>query len=178
MTREEIPFAIAWPDGSLAILHYTVVGRGDVLPPGAVWLDEKAGWWRREPTTENVESRVLPVIYERNVSESKPVEGVSWHRLGSAPPERDFRAALVYRNGACVVDLPRACQVVLQRVREHRAPQLDKLDKDWMRATGRGEDTAAIELQRQALRDLPQTLLPQLQACATVEDLRAFLPME
>lgn len=76
------------------------------------------------------------------------------------PADRTFRQAWTDTGSAIVCDMPKARTIHLDRIRAARQPELDRLDREWMKAVGQKNQAAAdsIEAQRQALRDLPQTL--------------------
>lgn len=76
------------------------------------------------------------------------------------------------------VDMPKARDIHMTRIREARAPEFARLDGEWMRATGQNDaaEAARIEAERQTLRDLPQTL--DLTAAATADELKAIWPGE
>ena len=79
-------------------------------------------------------------------------------------------------GGQLQVDMPEARKIKMDRNRTERAPRLNALDKDWMRATGQGDSGTAstVEARRQILRDLPATF--DLDAISTPEELEAFQP--
>lgn len=171
MTQETIKIAISRADGSVAVMDLIVVGRGSILPDGAVWVSE--GWWRRKPTTEVIEKQI-----ERGASYLGTVTGWEIVDTKDIPQDRTFREAWRNRGKRLEVDMPEARKIHLDRVRIARAPLLDQLDRDWMRATGQGKkaDADAVEAKRQALRDLTTTI--DVESAATPEALKAMWPKE
>lgn len=98
-------------------------------------------------------------------------------RRGNMPPEaipqdRTFRQAWRLASGGVNVDMPLAREVQKARLRELRAPLLERLDVEAARAQEEGDDAklAAIVAKKQALRDV--TAHPSLAAARTPEELK------
>jgi len=167
MEREHQLVAITMTDGTLSVMDFLTVGRGSVLPRGAHWLGE--GWWQREPTKGAI---------ERDLAAAHPQGGWASWRLAE-PHEFDgmsrvYRASWRDVGRTIYHDMAHARQIHRERLREYRKPRFVELDGQWMRAFGRGsaDEIAAIEAQRQALRDAPAD--PRIDAAQTVEDLKAI----
>lgn len=94
------------------------------------------------------------------------------------PEERTFREAWVYSPPATavVVDMTKAKDVWRDKMRVARKPLLDELDRQWMRATGRGDTDEAqtIEDAREKLRNV--TAAPQIEAATTPDQLKKVWP--
>lgn len=111
--------------------------------------------WAREATDANIQAEITKTLPAFD-PEKKPLKG--WRRVKESDlPDREYRNAWRDRGGKVEEDLPHARQIHLERLRGERQPILDQLDREWHRATGRGKksDADAIEVKRQALRDLP-----------------------
>lgn len=147
------------------------VGRGSVLPRGAVWIEDRPGWWRREPTDA--------VIFEEvsRAFTSGPA-ATGYRRLlpGEVPADRTYRDALRDDGKRLHHDMPKAREIHLGKLRRQRVDVLAELDKRWMAAMGAGDDHAvkAIEAKRQRLRDMPTEKAPALEAAQTTDDLKAI----
>lgn len=169
---EQAFIAITLDDDSVAIMGFVIVGRGPGLPFGAKWIDRSAGWWRREPTDENLAFEISRTFAG---STAQPVR---YRRVDASevPRDRTFRNALADDGGRLSHRMPRAREIHLARLREARQPMLDQLDRDWMRANGRGDskEMAAIEARRQVLRDLPATI--GIEKAKTTDELKAMWP--
>lgn len=75
-----------------------------------------------------------------------------------------------------VIDVEKAKEVWKRRMREARAPKLDKLDADYFRALESADAKKQKEIAdaKQALRDV--TALPELLNATTVEEIEAVWP--
>jgi hypothetical protein len=167
-------------DGSTAIMSFMRRGSSPTLPYGARWEDGsgKSGIWLRDPTDENIFaelSKALPSVNRLGEPKPQPVRYkiVTWE---SVPKDRTYRNALQHTDQGFHHDLEKAKALHLDKIRRARTAQLGELDKDWMRATGQGkkQEADAIEAQRQALRDAPQTV--NLDTVTTIEELKLAWP--
>jgi len=166
-----VPIALTMSDGTLAVMRFITEGRGNILPFGAQWVSP--GQWTRTPSPANLANEMARGF------ENHAVTPVSWRQIqeSDVPTDRTFRGAWRDQAGAIKHDITQARQLVLDYVREWRKDKLADLDQAWMRAYARGDTTAAqtAEDQREVLRNLPQTLGPQLAAATTVAQLKALL---
>jgi hypothetical protein len=94
------------------------------------------------------------------------------------PPDRIFRSAWEKTVGAIRVNLPKACIIHMDRIRESRNVELEKLDVPFMRAVEAGD---TVEQQRiaglkEGLRQIPQAF--DLSGYITAEQLHAAWPVE
>ncbi len=92
------------------------------------------------------------------------------------PKDREFREAWADTTLEPVIDIdmPKARQIHLDRIRVKRNAALAALDIKLMEAIEKS-DTAAlntIATEKQALRDLPQTIAAKLEATKTVDELK------
>lgn len=93
------------------------------------------------------------------------------------PPDRTFRNALAFDPGTdhgFRYDLPKARNILRDRLRAERAPQLAALDVEMLRATTETPmvPSDGIAARKQALRDI--TDHPAIEAAETVEALKAL----
>lgn len=149
--------AITEPDGSLSIMLF-------VLPPAPA---------EGEPPIDVDGAIAAEVAAQRR-------SAVSWRRVRAdeLPASRSYRAAWVDRAGRIEVDMPRAREVLRDRIRVLRERRLAELDKEYLRADEQndGARKRQIAVQKQALRDAPAD--PRIDAAATpqaLDDLLAIL---
>jgi hypothetical protein len=90
------------------------------------------------------------------------------------PADRHFRGAWSLSGDVISEDVTSAKTIMQDKIREVRAPLLDALDTDYMKALETGSDTTSIVASKQALRDAPAA-----QAIAdanTIDELKAAWP--
>jgi hypothetical protein len=94
------------------------------------------------------------------------------------PSDRSYRGAWKLTGGVVALDMPKARELFMARVRSARDKRLDELDRGWMKWTGQGNEEAAakVEARRAKLRDLPQRL--KVDEAYTVEALQALWPAD
>jgi len=85
------------------------------------------------------------------------------------PQDKTFRNAWVGRSGKVEVDMAKARDIHLERLRLRRNEKLAELDLETMK----GKD---VQGDKQVLRDLPKTL--DLTVCKTPEELKEAWPEE
>ena len=88
------------------------------------------------------------------------------------PSDRTVRNAWVQQGKAVITDMTKARIIHTQRIREKRDKKLEVLDKDTMRFLNDPQKRADIETQKQALRDLPQNLMADIQNAMSPETLK------
>jgi len=158
-----VKIAVTRADGGVSIMSFLTVGRGNLLPSGAQWLDKGVGSWSRQPTDSAVAGEVA-----RSVPDF-----TAWHRLtdDEVPADRTFRDALTISAGKLECSIAKARDITRDNLRHQRAAALPELDGKWMRATGQGKKAEAdtIEAQRQKWRDAPAD--PRIDAAANLDDL-------
>ena len=76
-----------------------------------------------------------------------------------------------------MIDMARARDIHLSRIRAARAPLLETLDVDFIRAVERGDQAAQTRIaqEKQRLRDA--TLDPRISDAATLKQLREVWPL-
>jgi hypothetical protein len=97
------------------------------------------------------------------------------------PADRRFRAAWrLAADGAIAIDMGVARAIQLARVRAARDRRLATLDGPMLRALDQGDVATldALKARRQALRDLPETLAPSIEAACDPAALGAIWPSE
>ncbi len=96
------------------------------------------------------------------------------------PSGREFREAWTDTTPEPVIDIcmVKARDIHLSRIRLKRNAELAKLDIDAMKAQDTGDDVklAQVRARKQELRDIPQTILPNIEAAVTVEALLEVQP--
>ncbi len=92
------------------------------------------------------------------------------------PQDRTYRDAWTFANGRMRCDMVKAREIQRDRIRRARQHKLDELDRLWNRARGRknSKEAAAIEAQRQALRDAPAD--PAIGRARTPAQLKTIWP--
>lgn len=107
-----------------------------------------------------------PEIEVAKWSEGSGIAAVSWQEINEAdPPDETFREAWEF-HGGINVNMFKAKQMHMDRIRKARDARLAELDK---RKYG-----AEYDAERQALRDLPQTF--DLSGAKTPEELKQLWP--
>lgn len=93
--------------------------------------------------------------------------------IKSVPQDRSFRNAW---TPALTVDMPKAREIHMGRIRAARDDELRHTDGLMARATEQGNTTegAKLRIERQRLRDIPQNFV--LSGATTADDLKALWP--
>jgi hypothetical protein len=158
--------AVARKDGSTAILSFLTRGRGNVLPDGASWLNEKAGIWQRPSRESLVAAEVKKAIPDY----------LAWHRIVEAdiPSDREYRDAWHHNGKTIIHDMEKAKEIHRNKIRHARATAFVGLDAEYAKAFGRGDAEAVsrIETARQKWRDAPAD--PRIAAATTIESLKSL----
>ena len=96
--------------------------------------------------------------------------------------DRTFRDAWADTTPeVCIdIDMAKARNIHLERIRIKRNAELAKLDVEAIKAQdmGNAETLAQIRARKQELRDLPATLAPTLASASSVDELKAIQPLE
>lgn len=90
----------------------------------------------------------------------------------AVPADRAFRGAWQYSGKAVVEDMGLALEIQKDVLRSERAPEMDKLDVEFMRGLEQGADVAPISAKKAALRDV--TADARLAAAANPDELKAL----
>lgn len=159
--------AMTMEDGTLSVMSFCVQARGNVLPPGAAWLNDASGYWYRDPTDETVTQEIARVTDGGQAC-------VRWRRITHAdlPPEgRAYRYAWQDTGTVIGHDLTVAKQLHRHKIRKLRKAAFARLDAEWMKAVGQQntERQALVEQARQHLRDAPND--PRIEAATSIRDL-------
>lgn len=98
------------------------------------------------------------------------------------PTDRYFRDAWEDTTPELVIDInmAKARDIHLNRIREQRNDELSKLDIEAIKAQDIGDVNALakIRARKQELRDLPAILAPTLASALSVDELKAIQPLE
>lgn len=96
------------------------------------------------------------------------------------PKDRTFRNCWKFGTSKISVSIPRARKQKLQELRHRRDKKLKDLDIDSMKAFGTQDVVlaAATETKKQILRDLPDTMVQELDSLKSVRALKTYLPVE
>lgn len=133
-----------------------------------------------EPTPEHVDGLIARYVADGHWT--GPLAPVSWRFVPNdyvdEQADRTFRGAWkdAPGRGKPDVDMPRAREIHRIWLRKLRAPALEQLDNDYLRADERGDALAKKEIadRKQALRDV--TADPRIEAARTPEELKAVVP--
>ena len=162
---EQVKIAIKRPDGGVTIMAFITTSYRGMNPDGTPHVE-----FTRPATPENIEAEISRARLSMT----------SWRIINDAevPPDRTFRDAWTDSGVEISEHMGKARAIHLARLRRARDRKLNAPDKAWMRASGQGNEAevAAIEAQRQALRDLPQTVAAALTAAKDRQDLKAVWP--
>ena len=105
---------------------------------------------------------------------------VAYCTAGDIPTDRTYRDAwerdTSRRSAVVKTNMPKARKIHMDKIRRLRDSELEKLDKDWMKALGQNDTAQAdrVEGRRQILRDIPQTF--DLSTAKTPDELKALWP--
>jgi len=173
---EHLKVVVKRSDGGVTVMSFATLGRGSILPRGALWHDEKQGIWKRDPSDANLLDEVMRSHPSMSDSGQALPVAVGYRVLGKDEvlPGRDFRDAWVDRDGAIDHDMAKAREIHRDRLRHARAPLLAALDVEVARSDEvkdpQRKDAAIAK--KQALRDV--TALPAIDAAQSVEELKAI----
>lgn len=100
--------------------------------------------------------------------------GISYKIIDDStfPVERRYRDAWVLSGEKLDIDMPKARAIFLDNVRVLRNAKLSELDVEVVKAVEKGESTTSLAIEKQRLRDLPETLSKDLEKCTTVEEFK------
>lgn len=142
----------------------------DPMPYYRDVVSEKLG---RTPSDAEVQA----YMDQRNI---KPLDASNPQTITASdiPADRTFREAWEHGGNKILVNMPRARDIHLGRIREARNKALADMDIETIKAMGQGDNKALVdvEAQKQVLRDIPQTI--DLDQANTPEELRAIWPKE
>ena len=164
MKPEQVKVAVSLDNGGVVIMSVvTNDGNRVQVAPGTAYIDS---------------------LITQSASHTGGWEGlpVSWRQVTDseiAALDRYFRGAWV-DSGGLTINMPKARLIHLLRIREARRPKFLLLDAEYLRAHEQGDTVLMqqVAAQKQALRDLPTTYAPTLEAAATPAQLKAIWPSE
>ena len=90
----------------------------------------------------------------------------------AVPADRAFRGAWEFSGEAVEVDMAAAVEIQKDALRAERAPEMEKLDVEFMLALETGGDTVAVAAKKNVLRDI--TGDARLAAATTPDELKAL----
>jgi hypothetical protein len=90
----------------------------------------------------------------------------------NVPQDRTFRGAWQFDGDAVEVNMTAAKTIHKDNLRTERAPEMGKLDVEFMRGLEQGVDVSAIAANKQALRDITKDA--RLDAATTPDVLKAL----
>ena len=158
MDTEYIRIAITFADATIGIMSFVTNSPRD--------------GWTREANKEEIEKEIAKssVSFDK---EKLPIKNWRIIKEKDIPKDRTFRNAWV-DDGKITHDMVKVREIHLDHIREARIPLLAQKDKEWMRATGQDntQEAEKIEAERQALRDIPQTIMPDLEKAKTPEEVK------
>ena len=97
------------------------------------------------------------------------------------PTDREFREAWTDTTPELIIDIDmvKARKIHLDRIRAKRNKELDRLDKEQIKAQDQNNtvEVEKIKTQKQVLRELPQTIAAALEAAQTTEELKKVKPL-
>ena len=145
------------PDGGVSVIHPNLNTHGE--PEGFTEADAEQRAWDKLPAN---------ALNPRWVNES------------DVPTDRTFRDAWTDTTSELDIDMAKARQIHLDRIRIKRNAELSKLDVQATKAQdiGDAEALTQIRVRKQELRDLPTTLAPSLASAVSVDALKAIQPLE
>lgn len=129
------------------------------------------------PLPANIEAAIATASKSWAIADSHLIPVQSWRLIQNyAADDTRYHDARIDTGTAIEHDMAKARVIHLNLLRAQRATELVVLDDDWMRAFGQEKPTEvdAIEAQRQALRDMPVDLAPQIEAAQTIDELKAI----
>ena len=90
----------------------------------------------------------------------------------SLPADRILRGAWQLNGNAVVEDMVESLEIQKNYLRAERAPEMEKLDVEFMRGLQQGADLAPVSAKKANLRDI--TADARLAAATTPEELKAL----
>lgn len=90
----------------------------------------------------------------------------------NVPADRAFRGAWEFSGDAVEVDMAAAVEIQKGALRAERAPEMEKLDVEFLRGLEQGADVAPVSAKKAALRDITADV--RLAAATTPDELKAL----
>jgi len=117
------------------------------------------------------EDEWLNFIVEHDIPAGKPFEIIEDSEI---PTDRTFRDAWKKDAKKVSVDMPKARNIHMDRIREEREKKLKEIDIDINKREDTGIDTTDMRKKRQDLRDIPQKFV--LSGYKTPDELKVAWP--
>ena len=136
------------------------------------------GSWREE-TDEELFARAVEIAKRHGgIPADAATHELDVDELPSGEVAKAFRNAWRIDRGRVSIDMAKARAAHMDRIRAARAPGLQRLDLDTMRAMERGDHAAMPEIaaKKQRLRDLPQAF--DLTIARSPEELHMLWPAD
>jgi len=104
--------------------------RGPELPPGAVWVADKPGFWTLEVTAETLAYEIRRACPEKNLNGDPLPKVVSWRTIALAdiPTDREYRDAWTDTGAVIDHDLDKAKEIHRAKFNEEIATKIFKND--------------------------------------------------
>lgn len=162
-------------DGGVTVLRVITAEYRPTTPEErAAGAGPRIANWTVEPTPGYIEAIIAKHDWP------PPLRAVSWeivpNEIVSEQTDRIFRNAWRANGKRIDVDMPKAREIHRDRLRRLRAPLLEALDVEYMRADERNdqEEKKRISDRKVILRDV--TTDPAIEAASTPEELKAVIP--
>jgi hypothetical protein len=167
--NEVLLIAIRFADDTIGIMSYL--------------MKERNGTVLKGDTDAEIEAEIARTPFDQ-VPGKLPIKGWWNLRTDSKTLNRQLEGTKPYRKAwrfdkdtrSITFDMDAARSKHLFMIRYHRDKRLRELDGQYMAATAKGDAAAAaaVEAERQRLRDIPQTF--DLTGATTIQELRALWP--
>jgi hypothetical protein len=163
-------YAIIRADGSVSIMDTENDPRDELkrrLPRAVVEQRLSEMVWRVDAVALARERRAASLYIASD-------DEITISPIDSIPRDRTFRDGWVHDGKAIGFDMPKCRNIHRDNMRKARAPKLDALDVEYMRAHGDDKRRADVEARKRVLRDV--TADPAIEAAKTPEELKAVWP--
>lgn len=175
-----VTVAVSRVDGGVTVLR--VITR-EYQPPTPEEREKglvRVQTWEIKPTPEYVSGLIARYVNDGHWV--GPLAPTGWDFVPNdyvdERTDRYFRGAWKHApgRGKPDVDMPKAREIHRTRLRRMRAPLLEQLDNEYLRADEHGDQPAKrdISFKKQALRDV--TADPRIEAAQTPDELKAVIP--
>lgn len=126
------------------------------------------------PTEEELKKRSIKEIAKTDILVAE------YHICNSdrVPSDKNFRQAWVYTKKGIDIDMEKARQMHLERIRKVRNSKWPDFDNRYTIAQRDGEDLKKLEKERKTLKNIPQKIEPLIKKAKTPEELIQIWPKE
>lgn len=134
---------------------------------------------RPDPATGNLvqhAEEISEAAAEQRAWDGLPKDAINPQWVDGVPSDRTFRDAWTLNGSTIEHDMAKCREIHKGRLREIRAPKLQALDAEYMKADEAGDSLkkAAIAAKKQALRDVTKDA--RIAAAASPEELKSVIP--